>query len=44
MHFDAPSDEAMTAFTLDNAQHGKVRNETSRAFIEEEFKKGLKWL
>jgi uncharacterized protein with GYD domain len=44
VHFDAPDDEAMTAFTLDNAQQGNVRTETCRAFTEEEFKKILKGL
>ena len=42
VHFDAPSDEAMTAFTLDNAQQGNVRTETCRAFTREEFEKILK--
>jgi hypothetical protein len=42
VHFDAPSDEAMTAFTLDNAQQGTVRTESCRAFTREESEKILK--
>jgi len=37
VHFDAPNDEAMTAFTLDDAQQGNVRTETCRVFTREEF-------
>jgi uncharacterized protein with GYD domain len=44
VHFDAPSDEAMTAFTLDNAQQGNVRTETCRAFTREEFERILEAL
>jgi len=35
--FDAPSDAAMSAFTLENAQRGNVRTETFRAYTQEEF-------
>lgn len=35
--FDAPSDAAMSAFTLENAQRGNVRTETFRAYTREEF-------
>ena len=35
--FDAPSDAAMSAFTLENAQLGNVRTETLRAYTHEEF-------
>ncbi len=35
--FDAPSDVAMSALTLDNAQLGNVRTETFRAYTREEF-------
>ena len=42
VHVDAPSDEAMTAFTLDNAQHGKVRTTSCRAITEDQLKKALK--
>lgn len=35
--FDAPSDAAMSAFTLENAHLGNVRTETFRAYTREEF-------
>lgn len=35
--FDAPSDAALSAFTLENAQLGNVRTETFRAYTREEF-------
>lgn len=34
---DAPSDTALSAFTLENAQLGNVRTETFRAYTREEF-------
>ncbi len=40
--FDAPSDLAMSALTLDNAQLGNVRTETFRAYTREEFAQILK--
>ncbi|MGH7428326.1 MAG: GYD domain-containing protein [Candidatus Methylomirabilaceae bacterium] len=40
--FDAPSDMAMSALTLDNAQLGNVRTETFRAYTREEFAEVLK--
>lgn len=42
VHFDVPNDEAMTAFTLDDAQQGNVRTETCRVFTREEFERILK--
>lgn len=35
--FDAPSDAALSAFTLENGQLGNVRTETFRAYTREEF-------
>ncbi len=35
--FDAPSDGALSAFTLENASAGNVRTETFRAYTREEF-------
>jgi uncharacterized protein with GYD domain len=40
--FDAPSDAALSAFTLENAQLGNVRTETFRAYTREEFASILK--
>ena len=40
--FDAPSDAAMSALTLENAQLGNVRTETLRAYTREEFAHILK--
>jgi uncharacterized protein with GYD domain len=35
--FDAPSDAALSAFTLENASLGNVRTETFRAYTRDEF-------
>ena len=35
--FDAPSDAALSAFTLENASLGNVRTQTVRAYTREEF-------
>jgi uncharacterized protein with GYD domain len=35
--FDAPSDMAMSALTLENASLGNVRTETLRAYTRDEF-------
>ncbi len=35
--FDAPSDAALSAFTLGNASLGNVRTETFRAYTRDEF-------
>jgi uncharacterized protein with GYD domain len=40
--FDAPSDAAMSALTLDNVQLGNVRTETLRAYTRDEFAAILK--
>ena len=40
--FEAPSDAAMSAFTLENASLGNVRTETFRAYTREEFADILK--
>jgi len=40
--FDAPSDAAMSALTLENASLGNVRTETLRAYTREEFAAILK--
>jgi uncharacterized protein with GYD domain len=42
--FDAPSDVAMSALTLENASLGNVRTETFRAYTREEFTSILKAL
>jgi len=42
--FDAPSDAALSAFTLDNASLGNVRTETFRAYTRDEFANILKAL
>ncbi len=40
--FDAPSDAAMSALTLENVQLGNVRTETLRAYTRDEFAAILK--
>ena len=40
--FDAPSDAALSAFTLENASLGNVRTETFRAYTRDEFADILK--
>jgi uncharacterized protein with GYD domain len=40
--FDAPSDTALSAFTLENASLGNVRTETFRAYTRDEFANVLK--
>ena len=40
--FDAPSDAAMSAFTLENAQLGNVRTDTFRAYTRDEFAEIIK--
>lgn len=42
--FDAPSDAALSAFTLGNASLGNVRTETFRAYTRDEFANILKAL
>jgi len=39
---DAPSDAALSAFTLENASLGNVRTETFRAYTRDEFASILK--
>ena len=40
--FDAPSDAAISAFTLENGSLGNVRTETFRAYTRDEFANILK--